>query len=440
MRVLHYILGLPPYRTGGLVKYTTDLMQAQAAAGDEVMCMWPGRIRKLAGKPTIKQVRTFNGVSNFEMINPLPVSLDEGIADICAYTRPTDIGIFRAFLEEKKPDILHIHTLMGMYAELVLAAKELGIKTVFTTHDYFGLCPKVTFFYKGHNCNLSESCGNCENCNASALSMNQIRLLQSPAYRVFKDSAPVKALRARHRGEFFVEEDERMDDSAPASEKYQGLRKFYLDILNKIDLIHCNSSVTESIYRRFLPKADMVVMPISHGNIQDNRKKRDFSDKIRLIFLAAPKQFKGFALLRDALDRLWEEGDRRFTLNMYCSTEIDRPYVVRHDTFAYSELPKVFDDGDVLVAPSVCYETFGFTILEALSYGIPVLVSDTVGGRDLVKNFGEVFESDSVSALYNTIKGLTAQKLSEYNSNILDNFEVKETYELARCVYERISH
>lgn len=34
---------------------------------------------------------------------------------------------------------------MGLHCEFVDAAKELGIKTIFTSHDYFGLCPKVTF-------------------------------------------------------------------------------------------------------------------------------------------------------------------------------------------------------------------------------------------------------------------------------------------------------
>lgn len=29
MKILHYSLGLPPYRTGGLTKFATDLMEQQ---------------------------------------------------------------------------------------------------------------------------------------------------------------------------------------------------------------------------------------------------------------------------------------------------------------------------------------------------------------------------------------------------------------------------
>ena len=439
MRILHYILGLPPYRTGGSIKYCVDLMQEQAAHGDEVMCLWPGRIRSLSAQPIIKEVRGFRGIRNFEMINPLPVSLDEGIADICAYTRDADIGVFKAFLTENRPDILHVHTLMGLYAELVRAAKELGIKTVFTTHDYFGLCPKVTFFYKGHSCDMSEGCEGCEECNQSALPLTKIKLLQSPFYRRFKDSALIKAMRKRHRSSFFSEADGAVAQGAEPSGKYIGLRKFYVGILNEMDIIHCNSSVTAEVYAKFVNPDRLFVQPISHSNVSHNCILREYSENIRLIYLAPIKQFKGFMILRDALDRLWDEGEKRFSLHVYCDEVIDRPYIVRHGRFAYEELPKVFDGGDVLVAPSVCHESFGFTVLEALSYGVPVLASDRVGAKDLVKGFGEVFCADSVSALYDTIKGLTPDKLSEYNRAILENFEVRTSYELARCVYEQFA-
>ena len=39
---------------------------------------------------------------------------------------------------------------------------------------------------------------------------------------------------------------------------------------------------------------------------------------------------------------------------------------------------------DMVIVPSVWHETFGFTVLEALSYGVPVLVSENVGAKDLI--------------------------------------------------------
>ena len=53
MKILHYALGFPPYRTGGLTKYCIDLMLTQAEQGHEVALLWPGRITIVKKKPEI---------------------------------------------------------------------------------------------------------------------------------------------------------------------------------------------------------------------------------------------------------------------------------------------------------------------------------------------------------------------------------------------------
>ena len=79
MKIIHYFLGFPPYRTGGLTKYAFDLMKSQVTDGHEVMVLWPGEIKKYSVEPKIRECKRVEGIRNFEIINPLPVSLDEGI-------------------------------------------------------------------------------------------------------------------------------------------------------------------------------------------------------------------------------------------------------------------------------------------------------------------------------------------------------------------------
>ena len=55
MIILHYFLGFPPYRTGGLTKYAFDLMKSQADDGNDVMALWPGEIKNYSCKPKIKE-------------------------------------------------------------------------------------------------------------------------------------------------------------------------------------------------------------------------------------------------------------------------------------------------------------------------------------------------------------------------------------------------
>ena len=58
---------------------------------------------------------------------------------------------------------------------------------------------------------------------------------------------------------------------------------------------------------------------------------------------------------------------------------------------------------DLLVAPSIWYETFGFTVLEALSYGVPVIVSDHVGAKDIVGQNGIIVKAGNVDQLKDAI-------------------------------------
>lgn len=64
MKILHYALGFPPYRSGGLTKYCIDLLLAQKEAGHDVAMMWPGAfsfsghfVRLKKGKKTGKGQR-----------------------------------------------------------------------------------------------------------------------------------------------------------------------------------------------------------------------------------------------------------------------------------------------------------------------------------------------------------------------------------------------
>ncbi|OPJ65364.1 glycosyltransferase [Clostridium chromiireducens] len=426
MKILHYALGFPPYRTGGLTKYCTDLMIAQREQGHDVGLLWPGQIRVAFRKSSIKQGIDINWIHSFEIINPLPVALDEGIINVEMYMTKGNKEIYKDFLEKFSPNAIHIHTLMGIHKEFIIAAKELNIKTVFTTHDYYGICPKVTLFYNGSVCDNDHGCEDCINCNQTALSLKKIMLLQSPMYRQMKNLSITKALRRKHRNQFFeatgnVKCQLAQNEINSRVEKYKQLREYYIDILKNIDVIHFNSSVSEMVYKRYFIPKDGRVVNITHKGIADNRKKKKFNHgKLKITYLAPAKPYKGFSVLKQALDELWDEGNRNFELNMYSVTNKISPYMEIQDGYNYEELESIFDKTDLLVAPSVCYETFGFTVLEALSYGVPVLVSENVGAKDIVLNPNWVIEASSVQELKNIINNIKIEDLEAYNAKILE--------------------
>ena len=50
MKILHYSLGFPPYRRGGLTKYCIDLMVTKRKLGHDVAMLWPGDMGILVKK------------------------------------------------------------------------------------------------------------------------------------------------------------------------------------------------------------------------------------------------------------------------------------------------------------------------------------------------------------------------------------------------------
>ena len=364
-----------------------------------------------------------------------------------------DKKIYYDFLQNLNPDVIHIHTLMGLHREFMEAANELNIKVVFTSHDYFGLCPKVTLFRNGNVCEGELECEHCTQCNRNSLSLKKIVILQSPLYRIIKDSFFVKKLRKRHRSNFYSdgstgnensenidsENTNLKDDTHELVLKYKKLRGYYVDMYKMIDVIHFNSTLAESIYKRFFVPKMSKVISITHKNIMDNRSvnKWEYSNKLRITLLASARTFKGFFVLKEALDEIWKEGNRDIVLKLYNDVDNPSEYMeIDADGFSYDKLGMIMSKTDVLVAPSVWYETFGFTVLEAISYGVPVIVSENVGAKDIIGDGGMVVKAGSVYELKSAIQSLTEEKQKELRNKIQEEGHVKMWNEFLDEIYD----
>ena len=439
MNILHYSLGFPPYRSGGLVKFCVDLMVSQRAEGHQVGLLWPGQILPWT-KISIKRHKDYIGIASYEIINPLPVPLDEGVVAPEWYTQPGDILMYERFFRSLQPNVFHIHTLMGLHQECLDAAQRCGVKIVFTAHDYFGICPKVTLFRNGQPCEQDRDCKDCVVCNKAGLSLRKIAIMQSAAYRILKDFPFMKKIRKKHRNQFFeerIEEEIYGKTSNTQVELYSALRKYYFDMFSKMDVIHFNSTVTRNVYLRYFTPKKYRVVSITHNDIQDHRKMKDFSHKkIRITYLGPIKPFKGYYLLKEVLDDIWNDGRTDFELHIYNIAPNPSPYMIMQDKYHYDELEDIFNQTDFLIAPSIWYETFGFTVLEALSYGVPVIVSSHVGAKDICSGFGLVCAPTKVD-LYNAILSfLDKKKLIKYNQNIFINFNFPSINDITNILYK----
>lgn len=439
MRVMHVSLGLPPLRTGGMTRYCTELALAQAEHGDDVALLFPGRF--LPGKTRIVS-SDWSQIQTFEVINPLPVPLVYGVAEPDRFTRSCDNpAAYGRLLDEFKPDAIHVHCYQGIHREFFQLAKERHIPLLFTTHDYYPMCPRCTLITSaGEEC---ERCGSAEACAAcnegSGMTVTKSVLMQSRIYEHLKDSRLVTNIGERvKRGmsrTASVDNDERDEKDAPTRGKviaYERLLNYNRSIFELFDLILTNSRLTEKTYRKFFPDITCEYLPITHAGLSQHKRspiKREVKQPLRIAYFGGEKRYKGFDTLMEAAAILSSRG-LSIELSLY------------GDEYAFSELPpnatakgRVTHEGmseairkyDVVCVPSKCHETFGFVVLESLCEGVPVICSDVVGASDLVP-VDLRFKAGSSHSLANTIKKIIEKE--DYTTKISNEYPLSMTRQI----------
>ena len=190
MKILQYTLGLPPFRRGGLPRYSTDL-SVELAKTNEVYLMYPGQINPYSNKIKLVERKDKYPFQTIEMKNPLPVSLGLGIQDEDSYMDQRDISALKDLIKNLQPDVVHFHTIMGMPKEFFEYLHSNNIKTVYTTHDFYGLCPKMLVNDPKEALKTSKCSYDCMLCNVGP-SYKKIVIMQSHLYAKLKNNKIIK--------------------------------------------------------------------------------------------------------------------------------------------------------------------------------------------------------------------------------------------------------
>ena len=122
---------------------------------------------------------------------------------------------------------------------------------------------------------------------------------------------------------------------------------------------------------------------------------------------------------------MYLDGYEDFILNMSSIPPSIESYMNIIGSYNYDDLYKIFEKTDLLVVPSLCKETFSFVTLEALSYGVPVVVSNNVGAKDIVedKKSGFIVNMDDNSLKEIILKLYKSRNiLINMNKYIMNNY------------------
>lgn len=421
MQILHFTLGLPPYRSGGLTKYATDLMINQSAE-NRVSLLYSGGTNFFYKKSYIIKCRSYKNISVYKLMNSVPVPLLYGVKEPLCFTG-IDCKLDKSYLdflyETTKPDIFHIHTLMGLPLELVIYLKKKGVKILYTSHDYYGLCLKVNFINYNKSLCKNPSGENCAICNHYAPNVFFLKLRNIEFIYKIKKYLPKKIKKIKSSYEY--KENTNIKEN---SDNYRRLLDFYKGIFSNVDFFLFNSSVSEEVYKSFIKINNSIVLPITHNNILDKRRPLLLSETITLGFIGSSDTYKGLPLLINTLKKLYNSGICNWELHIYgnfkgIDPEFDK--IKYKGSFTAKDIDYIYSNIDLLVVPSIWKETFSLVALEALSYGVPCLVSNNVGAKDLIKQIDEYFISN-IEDIEKKLSYILNNKscLIEFNKKILD--------------------
>ncbi|MDI3546020.1 MAG: hypothetical protein PWP02_1002 [Thermosipho sp. (in: thermotogales)] len=401
MKIMHYFLGFPPLHGGGLMVYVRDLSFCLKNMGHDVYLLMPGPYRFHSKRSYIKFYKQYYDIPIYYIINPLAVSFD-GFKEPKYFMEEKSKNNYEDFFRKIDIDLLHIHSLIGLPYELVKAAKKLGIKVVYTTHDYFGLCPKINFYRTDNSdCLEDYSISNCSLCNSQVkgtfrkkITRNFLFLIENK--KIFNYLVKVKRTFSRKPAqikdsEYYFLRKENINHSVNS---YIEWLEYEKRIINEFDYIIFNSNTTKEVYSSFIDlKCNRYeIINVSNCSIKDNRNvinyKPVIDGKVILSFLSGTAEIKGFNSLIKVFNEIKDNYDN-WELHIYGTDEkieLNNKNIKFMGKFDHKELVNIMEKSSVILLPSKGHETFGMVGSESISYGVPVLISDKVGLRDIIKH------------------------------------------------------
>lgn len=436
-----------------MVKYALDLAKTEQKLGHRMSILYPGTIYKRNSTHVrIKKAKEISNMEAYVILNPLPIPLASGIKDCAWYASQEGYSAYLEFLKAHRPDVIHVHSLMGIHESFFEAANHLGIRLVYTSHDYFGLCPTTTLQMRGEVCAQTDwsACAFCcqHAFSAAHLILDQSVLvqktLQTRLGKATLDFLTIEKQRFLGTGKAqpqdgtqvtqhtCVEKEEKRQMLQGESieligqrMEYLNLSEYYKKIFRRIDFYHFNSEIAQEEFEKRIGQVAHVVLPITSCSVTDKRRKRSYNGSLRVGYLGADTQAKGFPVLYRCMQDLQEE-KQSIVLNTYFGIKKSgAEFWHQHRPYRYEELEKIMDENDVILVPSTWRETFGLVVLEALSFGVPVVVSENVGAQILLKGkkaMGCILKGELHTAIRNCLREMSENKevLRLWNRNICE--------------------
>ena len=380
MRILHVANGLPPSARAGVEQYTLALAREQMQR-HSVSIFCRERAPHVAdytiydeiqsGLPIRRVVNNFRRVSGLES----------------HYRDPTIEDIFRAYVRDTRPDLIHFQHCIGLSAGLPAIAGQLRIPIVLTLHDYWYICPTTRLLTRQMAvCSGPHRNAECGGCLGLAVAASGV-LHRIPAYERLRDTFLPR---------FVQREALRLLERSRAASRFSAGRmpQAYLDrmrfmqrMLAGIPRLIAPSAFCARVYLDYGVRAEALrVLPwgmdlARWGSVPTVQ----FANRLRFGYIGTLAAHKGVDVLVRAFRRLRGEN---VELHVFGANAPDDPFeselrrtasgdtrIRFHGRYDNERLPGLLADIDVVVIPSRWHETFSIATHEALLAGRAVIAS-----------------------------------------------------------------
>jgi len=325
----------------------------------------------------------------------IPISVDLSNKDVYDYL----LKLFQA----EQPDILHIAHPMRI-ASAFDAAQKLNIKTIITLTDFWVTCPKgILMKNNGIPCMGPTDGSICKKYCFPDLSLDLLKRRVKKGKEIFKaiDKLIISAK--------FVADIYKLNHYDTS--KISVIRHGY----NFFD--NYNPHLTKSTKHDFCFGSLGSIIPSKGAHQLIEAFKSLKLDKIKLKIYGDTTFDPEYVSYLKKL----QDGDQRITFE---------------GKYSSSDTAKIYHDLDMVVQPSLWYETYPLVCVASLAYGVPIIVPDLSGARELVENNknGYVFEFGNAKSLQMKMEQAYHDKLKE-KSSIFYNHSIEEESFLTEQLY-----
>lgn len=365
-----------PYKIGGAEKSVQLLAEALVKKGHKVSVL---TLSHSIGFNIINEVEVYTlKLSNIYW----PFSEEENSSLAKSFWHLLDVynplmnNEILKVLDTVKPELVHVNNLLGFSPHIWRLVKSRGIKIIHTLRDYYLMCPYTTMVKNGLSCKKQ-----CFECNLYSIGKQY-------------QSNNVDAL--------------------------VGISNY---ILNK----HIDFGYFSNINIKKVIGNPVDCAPKLKSNLDSK-----LNDKIIFGYIGRIEKSKGVELLLNAFGNLESDNYKLRIAGKGSTTYVERlikEYNSENIEFlGYVDGNEFYKGIDYLIVPSISQEPFGRVIIEANSFGVPVIGASSGGIEELIESGvnGLLFDPENPTELEDLLNIILNEEIYFESNKIIkkaSNFE-----------------